>query len=60
MIVNKLKKLPSDWEDKVITTTFTNTLGDEVEVEINAYDAYLKLKKALDQDQDISAVSFGY
>ena len=50
VLVNKLNKLPDDWEDKVETTTFTNTVGDEVEVEKKAYDAYLKLKEDLEKE----------
>lgn len=47
VLVNKLNALPDDWEEKLETTKMTNSLGDEVEVESRAYDAYLKLKDAL-------------
>ena len=49
-LVNKLHKLPDDWEDKLETITITNSLGYEVEVEKKAYDAYLKLKADLEKD----------
>ena len=50
VLVNKLNKLPDDWEDKLETETFTNTVGDEVEVEKKAYEAYLKLKEDLEKE----------
>ena len=50
VLVNKLNKLPDDWEDKLTTEKFTNTVGDEVEVETKAYEAYLKLKEDLEKE----------
>ena len=47
VLVNKLNALPDDWEDNLETVTVTNSLGDEVEVEREAYDAYLALKEEL-------------
>ena len=47
VLVNKENKLPDDWEEKLETVTVKNSLGDDVEVEKEAYDAYLKLKEAL-------------
>ena len=47
VLVNKLNPLPDDWEDKLETVHFTNTVGDDVEVETKAYDAYLLLKEDL-------------
>ena len=47
VLVNKENKLPGDWEDKLETVTVKNSLGDDVEVEKEAYEAYLKLKEAL-------------
>ena len=47
VLVNKENKLPDDWEEKLETVTVKNSLGDDVEVEKQAYDAYLKLKEAL-------------
>ena len=50
VLVNKLNPLPDDWEDKVETVHMTNTVGDDVEVEKKAYDAYLKLKEDLEKE----------
>ena len=47
VLVNKENKLPDDWEQKLETVTVKNSLGDDVEVEKEAYGAYLKLKEAL-------------
>ena len=49
-LVNKLNPLPEDWEDAVQTVHFTNTVGDDVEVEAKAYDAYLQLKAELEAE----------
>lgn len=49
-LVNKTHALPDDWEEKIETIHFTNTVGNDVEVETKAYDAYLKLKAALEQE----------
>ena len=49
-LVNKENKLPEDWENTVETVHMTNSLGDDVEVEKAAYDAYLKLKEDLEAD----------
>ncbi len=46
-LVNKEYALPEKWEEMLETVTFTNSVGDEVEVEKKAYEAYLKLKEAL-------------
>ncbi len=50
VLVNKLNPLPEDWEDIVRTVHFTNTVGDDVEVEERAYEAYLRLKKDLKKE----------
>ena len=50
VLVNKENKLPEDWEGKLETVHITNSLGDDVEVEKKAYDAYLGLKGALEKD----------
>lgn len=50
VLVNKTNKLPSDWEKKLETVTFTNSVKDKVEVEKKAYDAYLKLKADLEKE----------
>ncbi len=39
-LVNKLNKLPDDWESRLETEHMTNSAGDDVEVETKAYDAY--------------------
>lgn len=49
VLVNKTHKLPDDWEDKLETIHMTNSIGDDVEVEKRAYDAYLELKAALEE-----------
>ena len=49
-LVNKLHPLPDGWEDAVETVHVTNSLGDDVEVEKKAYDAYLALKEDLEKD----------
>ena len=49
-LVNKENPLPDGWEDAVETVHITNSLGDDVEVEKAAYDAYLQLKDALEQE----------
>ena len=50
VLVNKENKLPEDWEEKLEIVKFVNTIGDEVEVEKEAYDAYLKLKTDLKKE----------
>ena len=50
VLVNKLNKLPDGWEDALQTVKFTNTVGDEVEVEKKAYEAYLALKEDLEKE----------
>lgn len=47
VLVNKENRLPDDWEEILETVTVKNSLGDDVEVEKEAYEAYLKLKDAL-------------
>ena len=50
VLVNKENRLPDDWEDKLQTVTVKNSLGDDVEVEKEAYAAYLKLKADLEKE----------
>ena len=50
VLVNKTHALPDDWEEKVETVHMTNSVGDDVEVEKKAYDAYLELKAALEAE----------
>ena len=52
-LVNKLNPLPDGWEDALETVTITNSVGDDVEVEIRAYEAYLALKEDLEQNDGI-------
>ncbi|MBE6465604.1 D-alanyl-D-alanine carboxypeptidase family protein [Denitrobacterium detoxificans] len=49
-LVNKMNALPDGWEDALETVHFTNTVGDDVEVEKKAYDAYLELKADLEKE----------
>ena len=50
VLVNKENPLPENWEEEVDIVTTTNSLGDEVQVEGAAYDAYLALKAALEEE----------
>ena len=50
VLVNKTHPLPEDWEEKLETVHMTNSVGDDVEVEKKAYDAYLKLKEELEKE----------
>ncbi|MBR3317824.1 MAG: M15 family metallopeptidase [Atopobiaceae bacterium] len=49
-LVNKNHPLPAGWEDSLKTVRMTNSVGDDVEVEKKSYDAYLKLKAALEKE----------
>ena len=49
-LVNKLNPLPNGWEDALETVHFTNSVGDDVEVEKKANDAYLELKADLEKE----------
>ena len=49
-LVNKTHARPDDWEDKLETVHMTNSVGDDVEVEKKAYDAYLELKAELEKE----------
>ncbi len=49
-LVNKLNPLPDGWEDALETVHMTNSVGDDVEIEKKAYDAYLGLKAELEQE----------
>lgn len=50
VLVNKLNALPEDWEAHLQTEHFTNTIGEDVEVEVNAYHEYLDLKEELEAE----------
>ena len=50
VLVNKLNPLPEDWESNLKLSHLTNSIGDDVEVEINAFNAYQDLKKELEKE----------
>lgn len=50
-LVNKTHALPDNWEKQLKTVHIKNSVGDDVEVEKKAYDAYLKLKADLKKDK---------
>ena len=50
VLVNKNNALPVGWEDVLETVHMTNSVGDDVEVEKKAYDAYLRLKEDLEKE----------
>jgi D-alanyl-D-alanine carboxypeptidase len=50
VLVNKENPLPEGWEEALDLTTITNSVGDEVQVESTAYEAYLQLKDALEKE----------
>ena len=52
-LVNKLNALPEGWEDELEVVKATNTLGDDIEVEKKAYDAFKRLKAALEKNDGI-------
>ena len=52
-LVNKLNPLPDGWEDALETVHVTNSVGDDVEVEKQAYGAYSALKADLEQNDGI-------
>lgn len=50
VLVNKLNALPEDWEANLKTEHCVNSIGDDVEVEVNAYNAYLQMKEELEAE----------
>ncbi len=50
VLVNKENPLPETWEDELRIVRSVNSLGDEVEIEEKAYEAYLQLKEALAEE----------
>ena len=48
-LVNKQNPLPEGWEEALATVKVKNSVGDWVEVEVKAYDAYLELKAELEE-----------
>lgn len=52
-LVNKLNPLPEGWEEALETVHLTNSVGDDVEVEKKAYEAYLRLQADLEENDGI-------
>ena len=52
-LVNKLNPLPEGWEDALETVHITNSVGDDVEVEAEAYAAYELLRADLMENDGI-------
>ena len=52
-LVNKLNPLPEGWEDALETVHITNSVGDDVEVEKEAYAAYELLRADLLENDGI-------
>ena len=52
-LVNKLNPLPEGWEDALETVHITNSVGDDVEVEADAYAAYELLRADLLENDGI-------
>ena len=50
VLVNKDNPLPDGWEEALDITTITNSVGDEVQVETAAYNAYLELKADVEKE----------
>ena len=54
VLVNQENVLPDGWEEALDLTTITNSVGDEVQTETKAYEAYCALKEAVEKDLDES------
>ena len=50
ILVNKQNKLPDDWEDTVELVDTKNAWDEDIQVEKEAYEQYLKLAKALKEE----------
>ena len=50
VLVNKSSQLPDGWEEALDLVTITNSVGDEVQVERKAYEAYLAFKEQVEKD----------
>ena len=50
VLVDSSHPLPEGWEESIEIEHFTNAVGDEVKVERTAYEAYMKLKHALEEE----------
>ncbi len=53
VLVNKSHPLPSGWEEALDVVKTVNSVGDEVETERKTYEAYLRLKKDLEEKDGI-------
>ena len=53
VLVNQRHSLPDGWEGALKTATVTNSAGDAVEVETKALEAYLALKRDLEEKEGI-------
>ncbi len=53
VLVNKVHPLPEGWEGALETVTMTNSVGEQVEIEKKAYEAYLLLKDDLEKNEGI-------
>ena len=53
VLVNSKNKLPDDWEEKLDLVSVENSVGDIVQVERTAYNAYLELKADLMESEGI-------
>ena len=50
VLVNKYSQLPDDWEDKVELVDAKNAWDEDIQLEKEAYENYLKLEKALKKE----------
>ena len=50
VLVNKDNVLPDGWEEALEITAITNSVGDEVQVESKAYEAYCALKEEVEKE----------
>ena len=50
VLVNNDHLLPDGWEENLQLAYTVNSVGDEVSVERTAYDAYLRMKEALEEE----------
>ena len=53
VLVNKLNPLPEGWEESLETVTIVNSVGDTVEVEKKAFEAYELLRQDLEANDGI-------
>ena len=53
VLVDHDNPLPEGWEESLDLTTTVNSVGDEVQTESKAYEAYLALKEAVEKDLEV-------